>query len=299
MFMPRKLTTSEFIEKSVAKHGCHYDYSEVSYDGIRVPVRIICPHHGEFTQSPMDHLQGCGCKRCAYSKFGEERRKDFKLILARLRIIHGDKYDYSNVQYIASDKPVEVICHMHGSFFPTVYSHLNGTGCPRCYRNLNNKNGLIERFVQIHGDRYDYSFLPNGEIRHNQVISIICPRHGFFNQSKKLHLRGSGCRMCRHYRSKSETLWLNSLLIPGLKRSYQLPVLRFSVDGFDASTNTVYEFYGDFWHGNPRVFESNTKHPVLNGTFGDVYWRTINREQAIKDAGYNLVTIWEIDYLSK
>lgn len=70
------------------------------------------------------------------------------------------------------------------------------------------------------------------------------------------------------------------------------------VDGFCEATNTVYEFHGDFWHGNPRLFPPEDTNPVIGVPFGRLYDQTKLREQTINQLGYNLVTIWETDYLS-
>jgi len=66
----------------------------------------------------------------------------------------------------------------------------------------------------------------------------------------------------------------------------------FEFDGFDPITNTVYEFYGDYWHGNPKVFSQDDK--IFHGeTFGCLYKKTIERELFLKNAGFKLITIWE------
>jgi hypothetical protein len=57
-----KLTTKEFIEKARLKHGDKYDYSKAEYTNSKTKVCIICPEHGEFWQTPGDHLDGHGCK---------------------------------------------------------------------------------------------------------------------------------------------------------------------------------------------------------------------------------------------
>ena len=41
-----------------------YDYSLVRYVNNHTKVKIICPIHGVFEQTPDSHLQGAGCPRC-------------------------------------------------------------------------------------------------------------------------------------------------------------------------------------------------------------------------------------------
>lgn len=58
------MNTEEFIQKAIEKHGNKYDYSKTNYILSRQKVIIICPIHGEFLQTPNDHLNGCGCPEC-------------------------------------------------------------------------------------------------------------------------------------------------------------------------------------------------------------------------------------------
>lgn len=73
----------------------------------------------------------------------------------------------------------------------------------------------------------------------------------------------------------------------------------YKVDGYCEKTNTVYEFHGGYWHGDPREFNQEDTHPSMPGmTFGDAYRRTLAKEKLIRKSGYALVVIWERDYLS-
>lgn len=127
------LTTETFIKKAKEIHGNKYDYSKVVYTGCRNKVCIICPEHGEFWQVPYYHLAGNGCKKC----FDEKRRGKGRLLttedfIRRSKVIHGEKYDYSKVDYIDCRHEVTIICPEHGEFKQKPYKHLNGHGCPFC-----------------------------------------------------------------------------------------------------------------------------------------------------------------------
>jgi hypothetical protein len=103
--------------------------------------------------------------------------------------------------------------------------------------------------------------------------------------------------------SPSEIKWLESeekknnisILHAGNGNQYKIQGTNFRVDGYCEETNTIYEFYGDYFHGNPLVFDQN-KQFSSNLTFGDLYTRTMKREQIIKDLGYNIITMWESDF---
>ena len=57
--------------------------------------------------------------------------------IEKAKEIHGDKYDYSKVEYINTKTKVCIICPEHGEFWQTPGSHLNGSGCPECGNNNN------------------------------------------------------------------------------------------------------------------------------------------------------------------
>lgn len=122
-----KLTTEVFIAKAKAVHGDRYDYSKVNYVNSKTKVCIICKEHGEFWQIANTHLLGSGCPICVGRK--KMRTEDF---IKRAQLIHGDKYDYSRVEYRGNTKKVCIICREHGFFFQNAGSHLKGIGCPKC-----------------------------------------------------------------------------------------------------------------------------------------------------------------------
>ena len=67
-------STEDFIEEARAIHGNKYDYSKVKYNGAHEKVCIICPEHGEFWQTPFNHINDHGCPKCVrqISKWEQE-----------------------------------------------------------------------------------------------------------------------------------------------------------------------------------------------------------------------------------
>lgn len=195
-----------FIERSKNKFGDKFDYSKVNYISNKKDVIIICPIHGEFTQTPSNHLNGkYGCTEC-----GTHRKKEKPIIIKkndiskltfidRCKNIHGDKYDYSLTHYINSKNKVKIICKEHGEFFQRPSAHLFGQGCMEC-RLEERRTGLHEflrKSLEIHGSKYDYS-LVNEYINSNTKVSILCKKHGEFNMRPKHHTeRKQGCPTCK------------------------------------------------------------------------------------------------------
>lgn len=104
--MPKRLTTEEFIAKAKAIHGDKYDYSRSNYKNSMTKLIIICKEHGEFLVTPNGHLsQKHGCRVCA-------RNKPMNTVefISRAIGIHGDLYDYSEVEYSGSHNVVKIIC---------------------------------------------------------------------------------------------------------------------------------------------------------------------------------------------
>tara|TARA_B100000900_G_scaffold143546_1_gene121701 strand:+ start:40 stop:747 length:708 start_codon:yes stop_codon:yes gene_type:complete len=136
--MPNKLTTEQFIEKAREVHGDKFDYSLTKYIGRHYKLKIICPEHGEFERVAGAHLRGVtGCGKCSLYK----RTKTAEQFIEKAREVHGDKYDYSMVEYIRTSTKVKIICPQHGEFEQIPKNHLQGAGCNDCseYSNWYNR----------------------------------------------------------------------------------------------------------------------------------------------------------------
>ena len=128
----RKDNRESFIEKAKQVHDGKYDYSKVEYVNSQTKVCIICPEHGEFWQTPANHLFGEGCKKCSIIKVHNEQKDNKEEFIEKAKQVHGDKYDYSKCEYKTTEKKVTIICKTHGEFKQTPHSHLQGQGCPVC-----------------------------------------------------------------------------------------------------------------------------------------------------------------------
>ena len=184
----RKLTTEEFVERARNIHGDTYDYSQVEYMGMEVPVKIICSKHGEFLQSPNNHLKGHGCLQCTKI---DDRKLGLNGFVDKARQVHGDLYDYSKSVYVNSKTPVTIICSKHGEFQQSPNKHLQGQGCPRCAKNCRDtKESFIEKARDVHGELYDYSKV--SYVDTYVKVCIIDPVYGEFWQTPNAHLNGRG-----------------------------------------------------------------------------------------------------------
>lgn len=306
----------DFIKMAKEANGYEYDYTLLTnefYRKDKEKIEIICQKHGVFKQSAIIHLAGGSCKKC--------RNFDLKIVkkksdFIRLAVkIHGGKYDYSKVKKPSSDLLVLIICPKHGDFWQNYKYHIRGSGCPTCgkkvagqYRVLTTEE-VIESFKKVHGDTYDYSKVNHVPGNKNRKVEIICRKHGSFFQASYSHLDGKGCRACSQAGfSKVAVRWMVQAATKmginpdeiqhGLNGGeYRLPGTRIRVDGYHSKTNTVFEFHGDRWHGNPTLYHPDEIcHPFTGKTAGTLYKETLKREQTIRRLGFNLITVWEHDY---
>ncbi len=189
-------TTDYYVDELKVKYGNQYDFSLVVYKGIKSKVKIICHKHGIFEKNPNDLLSGSACKKCYYESISLNR----ELFIEKAQAIHGNRYDYSKVEYHNNSTNITIICPDHGEYLQKPASHLNNKHCPKCKPNHKmNTNDFIIKAKKIHGDEYDYS-LTNYSGSHNN-LEIICKLHGSYFQSSTTHLCGGGCPVCRYIKS--------------------------------------------------------------------------------------------------
>lgn len=306
-----KYSTEWFIEKAKRKHGDRYDYSKSVYINATAKVEIICKIHDIFWQDAQSHTnRGSGCPKCKFSKLkkiANSSRKTTENFIKQAIEFHGNTYDYSKTEYISAWKKIIIICSKHGEFEQTPIHHLK-SGCNKCgFDNMANKRRdsqeqVISKFKKIHKNTYDYSKVEYTNALSNVVI--ICKTHGEFEQRVAHHLNGVGCPSCVPQHSRPSIEWLET--ISKTKGIYirhalndgeiKIPKTRYKADGYCEETNTIYEFHGDFWHGNPKVYNQDDIHPRAKKTFGELYQKTLLKEQKIRELGYNLVVIWESEW---
>jgi hypothetical protein len=227
----KKLTTATFIQNAQAVHGLNkYDYSQTTYLTNRLPVKIICHTHGMFETKAGSHIApGSGCPKCANVSKGL-KMKDYwrsvangernaptgditarvfprgrpappplaaNIALERLTAVHGNRllFHIDSESFRAGGK-IKAECIEHG-FFNSKYTNiLGGSGCPKCAGQGLARSEWIARFRAQHGEKFDYSLLPDNVTARGK-IDIICPLHGIFSQRAHAHHAGNGCLKCR------------------------------------------------------------------------------------------------------
>ena len=125
-----------------------------------------------------------------------------EVFVRKARLVHGNKYDYSKVNYVNSATKVCIICPIHGEFLQAPAEHLRGKGCVKCGQALCGKKQrqkanetFVERCKEIHGDKYTYDKVDYVD-SHTKII-VTCKEHGDFPTVPNRMLNGSGCPKCK------------------------------------------------------------------------------------------------------
>jgi len=165
----KHLSINNIIEKANKIHNYKYQYNNVIYTGIKEPVSIICPIHNEFTQTFDSHLMGHGCPKCA------NKTVDTPFFIEKAIKVHGNKYDYSLVEYVNSKTKVKIICNEHGIFNQSPDKHLQGQSCPKCTKsNISKSEKDIGEFIT--SLKVDVE-LSNKQILNGKEIDIYLPNY--------------------------------------------------------------------------------------------------------------------------
>lgn len=200
-FELNRLTLEEFLNKATKIHGSKYDYSKVNYINNATKVCIVCPDHGEFYQSPRNHLIGQECGICGKNKISLTNQE----YIRRAKEVHGDKYSYSKVDYKHNKIKIIITCLKHGDFEQIPNDHLSGHGCGKCQKSkgeiaiskiLNKYNIHFVEEYKIPGTNYkfEYDF-------YLSELNILIEFHGqqhftyipFFHKTEEYFLHRQKC----------------------------------------------------------------------------------------------------------
>ena len=276
-----------FIEKAKKVHGNKYVYSKIEYINAHTKVCIICPSHGEFWQTPNDHLNGKGCIRCGNISSTKKRKTKIEEFIKKSNIVHNNKYIYTSIDYINNKTNICIICPEHGEFWQRPDHHLMGCGCPKCgVNNTKTKNSsdtkdFIEKAKKVHKNKYDYSKVEY--VNNHTKICIVCPEHGEFWQSPDKHLEMKGCPKCGHKISKPEDEIIKIIQRVNPQQRNRGLVENKEIDIYVPSIKLGIEYNGLRWHSE---------------IFGKDRSYHINKLNECNKQGIKLVQIFEDEWIN-
>ena len=183
-------------------------------------------------------MRGSNCIQCVNNENSEKRRTKLESFINRSSKLYDRNYDYSLVSFNNLHEYVTVICPLHGAWEVIAANHIVGkSGCPFCQQEKNIQNlrqinilsqeEFLEKCFRVHGDNYNYSkAVYTGT---SGIVSIICNKHGEFEQVATHHLNGKGCKECAielnafNASSSGKDLLNKFRDIHGKKYKYELP----------------------------------------------------------------------------
>lgn len=170
--------------------------------------------------------------------------------------MHGDKYDYSLVDYKNNNTKVKIICPLHGIFEQIPRSHLRGIQCGKCGKGTMSRSEFIQKSEKIHNYKYDYSEV-SYNIENTLSVEIICKNHGSFNISPNRHLNGTGCSKCAGNRKLSTDEFIQ--LSKSKYSNYDYNYDKTSYNGYNNSCVITCKKHGDFLV-NPSLHLNGKSH---------------------------------------
>ena len=296
----REKNKEKFLRRAKEKYGDKYSYNLNEYTDSKTPITITCPKHGSYSMTPDRHLnKKYGCRECAKESIISAFSMTKDEFIKRARKKYGDKYDYSLVDYKNMRTKVKIICPVHGLFEQAPAKHLEGE-CNRCAKEKmwakNPRRITTEKFIERakkrHGNRYDYSLSRCDACF--DIVKIICPVHGAFEQIAKEHYRGRGCPKCSEsHGERIISMFFNSTNIKYIPQ-YYFDGLKFKsflkYDFYLPDYNILLEYNG-IQHYTPTDFSGKlTKEETWQLFLKERHCEWLKRKYAIKN-GYNYFVI--------
>lgn len=281
----------QFLERANKVHGDRFDYSKFEYNNWNTSSVVICKEHGEFSQTPMAHVESKnGCPKC--------RLEDWAILKEEFILkacnFHGNKYDYSLLgNFVLNKRKINVICKKHGKFTTIPNGHLQGRGCPEC-ANDDRKMTLKEftdKALKIHNGKYTYE---NFIYKNRSIKSLVtCPIHGDFLTRPGNHLHNkTGCPICAYEISISsghqELIdYIKSICNDELLINDRTLIYPYEVDIYIPSKKIAIEYNGLYWHSynSNELYEEKYKHR--------------NKCNLCIEKGVQLIQIFENELLDK
>lgn len=232
-------------------------------------------------------------------------------VIARIINRHGISVDISRVTYTTTKNKIEIGCTICGQWWWSRVDHvLEGRACPNCSeitrlkkssekireQRLLSLEDVRKYGLSIHGNAYEY---PVQNYNGSQIkLTIWCKNcKDYFWQDYNHHIhRRQGCPHCaiETFTSTPERNWLRECGVPQTKKNRQVRISKWIVDGL--IDYTIYEFYGKYYHGDPRAFARDVINHKNNKTMGELYDRTLERHSKLENLGYTVRFVWELDY---
>ena len=178
------------------------------YHTSHVFVSITCPITGEFQQKAYRLLAGGGCSECGV----RNRVRNQQEWIEAAEQIHHNKYDYSLVKYIASNKKVKINCSFHGVFEQEPQLHERGHGCSKCGNENKGGSGGVycDSYFSSHKNERGYFYVAQFENKQERFVKIGITKLPFYQrfssqqQYKITPLMSEPMTLCKAYNREQQ-----------------------------------------------------------------------------------------------
>ena len=294
------------------------------YTGKDDKIKYECPYHGEQEQIANDHLRGHGCPDCYFDTISERfilTKTDYLSKIEDLNSNLLNHYDFSNIpNNLKLGDEITIKCKYKNKDIKIkantlLYERIHCSWCKygrskKCAELQEMLNQFIEKAMNIDKHKnpdgsHKYSYEKskwNGALNYMEIYCNKCKKIFYQKPSNHLNYGCSGC--CKGNYSYKQIMFLKlyslfyNINIQHAENGgeYIISNSKYKADGYCKETNTIIEFHGDYWHGNPKIYNKNQINQVNKKNFEELYNKTIKKEDFIKEQGYNLVVIWEKDF---
>jgi len=192
------MSVEEFIKRSKETHSDTYDYTLVKYVNSITKVNIVCAEHGQFSQKPVNHIRGAGCRRC-YNDSQKGARMTTSEYVNRVKRVHNNTFTYDKTEYTGTYEDLTVTCDIHGDFNTKAIYHLQGQGCPHCAIHGFNREKPGTVYMLVSDDRTMMKIgITNNEERRLKELRRRTP-FGFHVAMTKVFASGYRAVDCESY----------------------------------------------------------------------------------------------------
>ncbi len=296
--LSQRLTQPEVLHRLHKNNPTITIHSE--YINSKTKVKFKCSNNHCWNSLPHTVIMGnSGCPKCANNQKYTNTYVDQHLVGSNIVRLNDIVNSQTNINWQC------VSCSHVWNTKPTKIVSCN-TSCPKCMNKLMLTEDIISRRlidsnipIRLVGEYLGYA--------HKTTWNCKVCDHNWLSKPGNILTQHTGCPNCSPTSySKKSIIWLTQSSIDDNIHiqhaenggEFIIPTTKMKVDGYCESTNTVFEFYGDIWHGNPRLYKPHEICcPLMKDKTADnLYNRTKYKEEKIKKLGYNLITIWESDY---
>lgn len=283
-----RLQPEDILSRLNEIHNNYYKFGSLdNYKTNKDKIEVICPEHGLFKSTVAGLLRGEGCTKCGGKSYCTVD-EFIQLCINK----YDNKYSYDKVSYVNNVTPVIITCPIHGDFeVKPRYFLAHENSCKDCIgrrpTDRLTQDIVIERFIKIHGDTFDYT-KTRYENAHSK-ITVTCKTHGDFQTTYKLHyIDKKGCGKCAYSLSGIRNRKSQEDFLEDLYSTYgnQYDFSKAQYVKSDEKVLGICSKHGEFWQ-TPNTLCSGTACPTCghkrkNGSY-NFKWLERNKERLLQE----------------